>query len=91
MVLGEVRKKYDNAESAGFCLNSDGTRDSRNVENLSVMIRFVSNSMPEGHLIGCLTCINLVQSTSRLKYGHTFLMLATVLTTFLDSVMMDLL
>ena len=54
MVLGEIRKKYENADSAGFCLKSDGTRDRCNVENLSVMIRFVSNSMPEEHLIGLL-------------------------------------
>ncbi|KAL7378007.1 hypothetical protein ABVT39_007293 [Epinephelus coioides] len=54
MVLGEVRKKYENADAAGFCLKSDGTRDRCNVENLSVMTRFVSNSMPEEHLIGLL-------------------------------------
>lgn len=54
MVLGEVRKKYQNADSAGFCLKSDGTRDRCNVENLSVMIRFISSSMPEEHLIGLL-------------------------------------
>ncbi|KAL7385564.1 hypothetical protein ABVT39_024366 [Epinephelus coioides] len=54
MVLGEVRKKYENADAAGFCLKSDGTRDRCNVENLSVMIRFASNSMPEEHLIGLL-------------------------------------
>lgn len=54
MVLGETRKKYENADAAGFCLKSDGTRDRCNVENLSIMIRFVTNSMPEEHLIGLL-------------------------------------
>ena len=54
MVLGEIRKTYENADSAGFCLNSDGTSDRCDVENLSVMIQFVSNSMPEEHLIGLL-------------------------------------
>ena len=54
MVLGEIRKKYENADCAGFCLKSDGTRDRCNVENLSLMIRFVSSSMPEEHLIGLL-------------------------------------
>lgn len=56
-MLGEVKKKYENADSAGFCLKSDGrdgTRDRCNVENLSVMIRFISSSMPEEHLIGLL-------------------------------------
>ena len=54
MVLGEIRKKYENADSAGFCFKSDGTRDRCNVENLSVMIHFVRNSMPEEHLIELL-------------------------------------
>ncbi|KAM3621706.1 uncharacterized protein V6R79_014779 [Siganus canaliculatus] len=54
MVLRQIRKRYENADSAGFCLKSDGTRDRCNVENLSVIIRFVSNSMPEEHLIGLL-------------------------------------
>ncbi|XP_051791533.1 uncharacterized protein LOC127530015 [Erpetoichthys calabaricus] len=54
MVLGEVRKKYESADSARFCLKSDGTRDRCNVENLSVIIRVVRNSMPEEHLIGLL-------------------------------------
>lgn len=38
MVLGEVRKKYENDDPAGFCLKRDGTMDRCNVENLSVMI-----------------------------------------------------
>ncbi|XP_051780723.1 zinc finger protein 862-like [Erpetoichthys calabaricus] len=54
MVLFEVRKKYESADSAGFCLKSDGTRDRCNVGYLSVIIRFVRNSMPEEHLIGLL-------------------------------------
>lgn len=54
MVLGEVRKRYANADSAGFCIKCDGTRDKSNVENLSIMIRFVCNSKPEEHLIGLL-------------------------------------
>lgn len=54
MVLGEVRKRYANTDSAGFCMKNDGTRDWCNVETLSIMIRFVCNSMPEEHLIGLL-------------------------------------
>ncbi|KAG2466055.1 ZP3 protein, partial [Polypterus senegalus] len=54
MVLGEVRKKYESANSAGLCLKSDGTRERCNVENVSVIIRFVRNSMPVEHLIGLL-------------------------------------
>lgn len=54
MVLSEIKHRYTNADSAGFCLKSDGTRDKCNVENLSVMIRFVCNSLPEEHLIGLL-------------------------------------
>lgn len=37
-----------------FCLKSDGTRDRFNVENVSVIIRFIGNSMPEEHLTGLL-------------------------------------
>lgn len=47
-------KKYDTADSAAFCLKSDGTRDRCNTENLSVIIRFVCNGVPEEHLIGLL-------------------------------------
>ena len=54
MVLGEVKKRYENADSVGFCLKSDGTRDRCNIEDLSVVIRFVRNSMAEEHLIGLL-------------------------------------
>ncbi len=54
MVLEETRNKYANADSVGFCLKSDGTRDRCNIENLSIMIRFVCNSVPEEHLIGLL-------------------------------------
>ena len=54
MVLGEIKKIYENADAVGFCLKSDGSRDRCNVENLSVMIRFVSASLPEEHLIGLL-------------------------------------
>ncbi len=54
MVLSEIKHRYTNADSAGFCLKSDGTRDKCNVENLSVMIRLLCNSLPEEHLIGLL-------------------------------------
>lgn len=37
-----------------FCLKSDGTRDRCNVENVSVIIQFIGNSMPEEHLTGLL-------------------------------------
>lgn len=51
IVLAEIRKTYENADSAGFCLKSDGTGDRCNVENLTVVLRLVSSSMPEEHLI----------------------------------------
>lgn len=35
-------------------MKSDGTRDRCNTENLSVIIRFVCNGVPEEHLIGLL-------------------------------------
>lgn len=54
MVLEEVQKRYRNADAKGFCLKSDGTRDRCNVENLSVIVRFVTDSKPEEHLIGLL-------------------------------------
>ncbi len=54
MVLKKIKQKYDTADSAAFCLKSDGTRDRRNIENVSVVIRFVCNGVPEEHLIGLL-------------------------------------
>ena len=53
-VSGDVRKRYANADSAGFCLKRDGTRDRCNVEKFSIIIRFLCNSIPEEHLIGLL-------------------------------------
>ncbi|KAK0138635.1 Zinc finger protein 862 [Merluccius polli] len=41
-------------EAPGLCIKSDGTRDRCNIENLSVVIRFVQNSVPEEHLIGLI-------------------------------------
>ena len=52
MVLGEVRNKYLKANSPGFCIKGEGIRDRSNVENVSIIIRFVNNSVPEEHLIG---------------------------------------
>uniref|UniRef100_A0A8C2BET5 DUF4371 domain-containing protein n=1 Tax=Cyprinus carpio TaxID=7962 RepID=A0A8C2BET5_CYPCA len=54
MVLKKIKQKYDTADSAAFCLKSDGTRDRCNTENLSVIIRFVCNGVPEEHLIDLL-------------------------------------
>ncbi|KAL1279398.1 hypothetical protein QQF64_026071 [Cirrhinus molitorella] len=54
MVLKKIQQKYDTADSAAFCLKSDGTRDRCNIENLSILIRFVCNGVPEEHLIGLL-------------------------------------
>lgn len=54
MVLREIKKKCEHADSAGFCHKCDGTRGRCNVESLSVMIQFVSSSRPEKHLIGLL-------------------------------------
>uniref|UniRef100_A0A3Q1GW72 HAT C-terminal dimerisation domain-containing protein n=1 Tax=Acanthochromis polyacanthus TaxID=80966 RepID=A0A3Q1GW72_9TELE len=54
MVINDIKEKYENADYSGFCLKSDGTRDKCNVENMSVMIRFVRNGIPEEHLIGLL-------------------------------------
>ena len=71
MVLGEVRDKYLKADSPGFCIKSDGTRDGSNVENLSVIIRFVNNSVPEEHLIGLVNLHQLdadYTCTEILKY-----------------------
>ncbi len=54
MVLKKIKQKYDTADSAAFCLKSDGTMDRCNIENVSVVIRFVRNGVPEEHLIGLL-------------------------------------
>lgn len=54
VVLSEIKRSYTNADSAGFYLQIDGTRDKCKVEYFSVMIRFVCNSLPEEHLIGLL-------------------------------------
>lgn len=53
-VLNEVKQKYKSADTSEFCIKSDGTRDRCNVENLSLVIIFVRNSVPEEHLIGLL-------------------------------------
>lgn len=70
MVLKDIQTKYKEADSAGLCIKSDGTRDRCNIENLSVIIRFGRNSIPEEHLIGlielnqldaeCLTWVTMV-------------------------------
>ncbi|KAG2466029.1 TX261 protein, partial [Polypterus senegalus] len=57
MVVKDIGTKYEKADSPGFCIKSDGTRDCCNIENLSVVIRFVQNSIPEEHLI-CLIQLN---------------------------------
>ncbi|KAK0141098.1 hypothetical protein N1851_021900 [Merluccius polli] len=54
MVLNEIKTRYGEADSPGLCIKSDGTRDRCNIENLSVIIRFVHNSIPEEHLIGLI-------------------------------------
>lgn len=54
MVLKDIKTKYEEADSPGFCIKSDGTRDLCNIENLSLIIRFVRNSIPEEHLIGLI-------------------------------------
>lgn len=71
MVLTEIKHRYKNADSEGFCLKSDGTRDKCNVENLSVMIRFVFNSLPKEHLIGLLDLFQLnAEYISTQKLSH---------------------
>lgn len=52
MVLKEIKRKYDEADTPGMSIKCDGTRDRCNIENLSIIIRFVRNSIPEEHLIG---------------------------------------
>lgn len=52
--LREIKKKYEHADSARFCIRCNWTSYRCNVENLSVMIHFVSNSRSEEHLIGLL-------------------------------------
>ncbi|XP_051778452.1 uncharacterized protein LOC127526608 [Erpetoichthys calabaricus] len=54
MVVKDIRTKYENADSPGLCIKRDGTRDRCNIENLSVVIRLVQNSIPEEHLIGLI-------------------------------------
>ncbi|KAK0150726.1 Zinc finger MYM-type protein 1 [Merluccius polli] len=54
MVLNEIKTRYGEADSPGLCIKSDGTRDRCNIENVSVIIRFVHNSIPEEHLIGLI-------------------------------------
>ena len=44
LVLHEIKNEYNNADPAGFSIKSDGTIDRCNVENLSIMIRFICNS-----------------------------------------------
>ena len=53
-MLHEIKNKYDNKDHTRFSIKSDVTRDRCNVENLSIMMRFVCNSIPEEHLIGLL-------------------------------------
>uniref|UniRef100_A0A1A8NGB5 Uncharacterized protein n=1 Tax=Nothobranchius pienaari TaxID=704102 RepID=A0A1A8NGB5_9TELE len=52
MVLKKIRDNYDKADDAGFALKvmELGT----DVENQSVVVRFVCNGIPEEHLIGLL-------------------------------------
>ena len=38
MVLDDIKKKYNKADYAGFCIKSDGTRDRCNIENLHFFI-----------------------------------------------------
>ncbi|KAG2459844.1 MUC6 protein, partial [Polypterus senegalus] len=54
MVVKDIRTKYEKADSPGLCIKSDGTRDHCNIENVSVVIRFVQKSIPEEHLIGLI-------------------------------------
>ncbi|KAG2463198.1 AT1B3 ATPase, partial [Polypterus senegalus] len=54
MVVKDIGTKYEKADSPGLCIKSDGTSDRCDIENLSVVIRFVQNSIPEEHLIGLI-------------------------------------
>ncbi|MGH0155227.1 UNVERIFIED_CONTAM: hypothetical protein FKN15_048469 [Acipenser sinensis] len=54
MVLNQIKEKSMHSDSSGYCIKSDGTRDKCNVEILSIMVRFVTDSIPEEHLIGLL-------------------------------------
>ncbi|KAG2469667.1 POMT1 transferase, partial [Polypterus senegalus] len=54
MVVKDIRTKYEKADSPGLCIKRDGARDRCNIENLSVVIRFVQISIPEEHLIGSI-------------------------------------
>lgn len=78
MVLKDIQTKYEEADSPGLCIKSDGTRDRCNIENLSVIIRFVRNSIPEEHLIGLIelnqldaeyVCDQILSNLSDLGYN----------------------
>ncbi len=59
MVLDDIRTRYENSDSPGACIKSDGSRDRCNIENLSVVVRFVRDSIPEEHLIGLVELAQL--------------------------------
>lgn len=78
MVLEDIRARYEAADSPGFCVKSDGTRDRCNIENLSIVIRFVRDSIPEEHLIGLVEldqldaeylCTQILSHLSKLSYN----------------------
>ncbi len=90
-LLEKIRflKRYTNADPAGFCVKSDGTGDRCNVENMSIINRFVCNSMPGEHLIGLLDLHQLdTEYIYPLKYLDIFLMPAIVRTAWLARVIM---
>lgn len=44
LVLHEIKNKYDEVNTAGFCLKSDASWDRDNIENLSIIIWLFCNS-----------------------------------------------
>lgn len=59
MVLSQVKKQYKSCDSTFFCIKSHCICDKYNIENLSLVVRFVSKAKSEEHLIGLLQMAQL--------------------------------
>jgi hypothetical protein len=51
MVQAKITDEYQQSDIGQFCLKCDETRDASNVEDMSVVIRFVSNGQPIERLL----------------------------------------
>lgn len=52
--LNKIQDNYEKVDYAEFCIKSDGTRERCNIENPSVMTRFVCKGNAEEHLSASL-------------------------------------